>query len=111
MRRQDDKRALHRAVVARVLSDDGATSRESRRAAFDNAVPSGPLGTLIDKVATSATTVTDEDFAAAKADGLPEDQIFELVFCAVIGQATRQYERAHAALDEATRGTEGGHAA
>ena len=32
-----------------------------------------------------------------------EDQIFELVVCAAIGQATRQYDSALAALDAATR--------
>lgn len=41
MRREDDKRALHRAVVTRILNGDAATSPESRRAAFDNAVTDG----------------------------------------------------------------------
>ena len=31
---------------------------------------------------------------------LDEDQIFELIVCAAIGQATRQYEAALVALDE-----------
>jgi hypothetical protein len=45
---------------------------------------------------------TEEDIAAVKASGLSEDQIFELVVCAAIGQATRQYDTAFAALDTAT---------
>ncbi len=39
-----------------------------------------------------------------KASGESEDQIFELVMCAAIGQATRQYETALEALTEAMTG-------
>ena len=46
--------------------------------------------------------MTEEDVAAAKAAGLREDQIFELVVCAAIGQATRQYDTALAALTAAS---------
>jgi hypothetical protein len=38
------------------------------------------------------------DIAAARASGLSEDQIFETVVCAAVGQATRQYDTALAAL-------------
>jgi hypothetical protein len=48
--------------------------------------------------------VTDEDITAAKASGLSEDQIFEIVVCAAIGQAERQYDAALAALDAVTKG-------
>jgi len=40
--------------------------------------------------------------AAVTASGLSEDQIFEIVVCAAIGQATRQYDTALAALAAAT---------
>jgi alkylhydroperoxidase family enzyme len=53
---------------------------------------------LIEKVAFHADRVTDEDVAAARAEGLSEDQIFEIVVCAAIGQATRQHDNALAAL-------------
>jgi hypothetical protein len=33
---------------------------------------------------------------------MSEDQIFEIAVCAAIGQATRQYDTALAALDAAT---------
>lgn len=46
--------------------------------------------------------MTDEDIAAARAPGLSEDQIFEIVVCAAIGQAMRQYDTALAALEAAT---------
>jgi hypothetical protein len=100
----DMKRAAHKAVVSRVLEGAGRAPRAQRRAAYENTGLVGPLGTLIEKVAKQPTRITDEDFAAMKASGLSEDQAFELVICAAIGQATRQYEIALAALAEATTG-------
>lgn len=94
----------HKALVARVLEGDGRASHARRRAAFDNAGLAEPLSTLVGKVATHAFKVTDEDIAAVKASGLSEDVIFELAVCAALGQATRQYEQALAALDAATGG-------
>jgi hypothetical protein len=52
--------------------------------------------------------VTDADFAAAKASGFSEDQLFELVICAAVGQSARLYEAGLAALAEATAGGEAG---
>jgi hypothetical protein len=97
----DKKRTAHQALVARVLEGEGRASRAERRAAFDDAGLALPLRTLIDKVANRPTQVTDEDIANVKASGLSEDQIFELVICAAVGQATRQYDTALAALAEA----------
>ena len=98
-----DIRQARKAVVARILEGEGKASHAQRRAAFDNAGLPEPVSTLIQKVAKKAYKVTDEDFAAAKASGLSEDQIFEIVVCAAIGQATRQYDTALAALTAATR--------
>jgi alkylhydroperoxidase family enzyme len=89
-------------LVARILEGDGRASRAQRRAAFDNAGLAEPLAGLINKVAKQACMVTDEDISATKASGLSEDQIFELVVSAAVGQATRQYDKALAALVEAT---------
>ena len=75
---------------------------EAARAAFDNAGLTEPMRTLIEKVAYRADTVTDEDVAAVRTAGLSEDQIFEIVVCAAIGQASRQYNNALAALALAT---------
>jgi signal transduction histidine kinase len=91
-----------KALVARILEGDGRASHALRRAAFDNAGLAEPLTILIDKVAKHAYKVTDEDIAVARASGLSEDQIFEIVVCAAIGQATRQYDTALAALEAVT---------
>lgn len=94
--------SLHRVLVARVLEGDGKASLAVRRSAFDNTGLDEPTSTLVDKVARHANTITDADIAAVRAAGLSEDQIFEIVVCAAIGQANRQYSSALAALDAAT---------
>ena len=104
-----DMREARKALVARILEGEGEASRAQRRAAFDNAGLPEPLRTLIDKVASSAHRITDEDVAAVRKSGLREDEIFELVICAAVGQASRQSDAALMALDAATR--KDGHAA
>jgi hypothetical protein len=99
-----DITSLHRALVARVLEGAGHASLTVRRLAFDNTGLDEPTSTLVDEVARHAYMITDADFAAVRAAGLSEDQIFEIVVCAAIGQANRQYSNALAALDAATGG-------
>jgi hypothetical protein len=102
MSTEDKKRAAQKALVIRVLEGDGTAPRDQRRAAFDNAGLSEPLHTLISKVAEQPAQITDQDIAAVKASGLAEDEVFELVVCAAVGQATRQYETALGALADTT---------
>jgi alkylhydroperoxidase family enzyme len=45
--------------------------------------------------------VTAADIATLRKAGLSEDQIYEIVVCAAIGQATRQYQNGIAALSAA----------
>jgi hypothetical protein len=89
---------LHRELVRRVLGGAGKAPAELRRDAFDNAGLGEPVRTLVENVAHQACNVTDDDVAAVRAAGLSEDQIFEIVVCAAVGQATRQYDSARAAL-------------
>ena len=98
----NNKLTIHKVVVMRVLEGDGKASRAQRRAAFDNAGLTEPLSRLVNKVAKYAYKITDEDITAVKASGLSEDEIFEIIVCAAIGQSTRQYEIALAALDAVT---------
>lgn len=88
--------------MSRILEGDGKASPSERRAAFDNSGLAEPLGALANKVARQSYRVTDEDISAAKVAGLSEDQVFEIVVCAAIGQATRQYDAAFGALEAAT---------
>jgi alkylhydroperoxidase family enzyme len=91
---------LRALVVEKALHGPGKASGDARRAAFDNA-DSAPARALVAKVTANAWKVTDEDVAAAKRAGLSDDEIFELVVCAALGQSTRQLDAALAALDEA----------
>jgi len=90
------------ALVARILDKKGEAPQAQRRAAFDNAGLTGALATLIEKVAKHAHRVTDDDVAAVRASGLSEDQIYELVVCAAVGQASRQLDAGLAALAAAS---------
>lgn len=105
---EDKKRAAHRALVDAVLHGAGQAAAEQRARAFSNEGLSPPLDALIGKVATRPAQVTDADFAAAKASGCTEDQLFELVICAAVGESARLYEAGLAALGEATLSGEAG---
>lgn len=96
-----DIRQARKALTSRILEGDGKTSPSERKAAFNNSGLARPLGGLVDKVARHAYRVTDEDITAARASGLTEDQVFEIVVCAAVGHATRQYDAALAALEAA----------
>lgn len=99
----DRKRAAHRALVDRVLGGAGAAPAEERARAFGNNGLPAPLGPLIDKVAARPARAgdLDTDFAAAREAGFSEDQVFELVVCAAVGQSARLYDAGLAALAEA----------
>jgi len=97
-----DIRQARKALLSRILEGDSKVSSSQRRAAFNNSGLAKPGGTLVDKVAKHAYKVTDEDIAAARDSGLSEDQVFEIVVCAAIGEATRQYDAAFAALEATT---------
>ena len=97
-----DIRKARKTLASRIVEGDGKASPIERRAAFNNHGLAEPLGMLVDKVARHADRVTDEDIAAVRESGLSEDQVFEIVVCAAIGEATRQYDTALAALEAAT---------
>ena len=99
-----DIREARKALVSRILKGAGKASPSERQAAFNNRGLAKPLGPLVDKVARHAFMVTDEDVTCARESGFSEDQIFEIVVCAAIGQATRQYDTALAALEAAISG-------
>jgi len=97
-----DIRQARTALVRRILEGAGKASLSERRAAFNNSGLAPALGALVDKVARHAYKVTDEDIETARVSGWSEDQVFEIVVCAAIGQATRQYDEALRALEAAT---------
>jgi alkylhydroperoxidase family enzyme len=85
----------------RIVNGQGMASPEQRARAFRNSGLSKPLDGLLGKVATRPTLVTDADFASARAAGFSDDEVFELVICAAVGQSARQYDAGLAALADA----------
>jgi alkylhydroperoxidase family enzyme len=98
------QKKIRDTLVSRILDGVGVLPQGDRKAAFANDGVPQTARPFVAKVATQAARISDEDVAAAKAAGLSEDAIFELAVCAAIGQSTRQYESALAALAEATKG-------
>ncbi len=98
---EDRKWAAHQALVQGVLTGAGQADPALRARAFGNEGLAAPLDALVSKVATAPTQVTDADFAAVTAAGYSEDQLFELVICAAVGQSARLYEAGRAALAQA----------
>lgn len=98
-----DKQALVSAFEQRIRTGPGMAPPELRGRAFEDSDLAEPLATLVDKVARRSFQVTDGDFAAALAAGFDEDQLFELVICAAVGESSRQYQAGMAALAEASR--------
>jgi hypothetical protein len=105
---EDRKRSIHQALVNRILHGPGRAPADQRARAFDNAGLPEPLRPLLDKTATRSRQVTDADFATAMEAGFTDDQLFELVICAAVGESTRQYEAGLAALAEAIADAETG---
>jgi hypothetical protein len=99
---EDRKRAAQLALVDRVLKGEGKSAAEQRARAFGNDGLAPPLDALIGKVVDTPALVTEEDLAAAKASGSTEDELFELVVCAAVGQSARLYDAGLAALAQAT---------
>jgi hypothetical protein len=99
---EDEKRSIHHVLVNSILQGPGRAPADQRARVFDNAKLPEPLRPLLHKVATKSAQVTDADFAMAMEAGFTDDQLFELVICTAVGQATRQYEAGLAALAEAS---------
>jgi hypothetical protein len=97
-----DKQALVRAVVQRILTGPRMASAELRAKAFANSDLPEPLATLVDRVSKRSFQVTDADFAAGVAAGFTEDQLFEVVICAAVGESSRMYQAGLQALAKAS---------
>lgn len=99
---EDKKRFIHRALVDRVRQGPGRSPADQRTRAFDHAAVPEALHPLLDKAAANSSQITDADYVVAMEAGFTGDQLFELVICAAVGEATRQYDAGLTALAEAT---------
>jgi len=98
----DRKRTAHLALADRIVNGAGRATTEQRATAFAGHDLPTPLGALLAKVTATPVQVTDADFAAAKAAGISEDELFELVVCAAVGHSARLYTAGLTGLAEAT---------
>jgi alkylhydroperoxidase family enzyme len=89
-------------LVDRVLHGEGRAPAELRAQAFAGEGLPAPLDMVIGKVVARPVQVGDADFAAAKAAGVTDDELFELVVCAAVGHSSRLYAAGLAALAEAS---------
>jgi hypothetical protein len=101
--RHEQFELLRRALIRSVLDGDGCATPELRRSAYSNADLRNPLDDLIDKVVSNSHAITNSDIEAVKRTGVNEDQIFELVICAAIGEASRRYESVLRVLNSDSR--------
>ncbi|HLY66073.1 MAG TPA: hypothetical protein VKU60_11115 [Chloroflexota bacterium] len=90
------------AIEQRILTGPGMAPPDLRAKAFEGSDLPEPLAPLLNKVAKRSFHVTDGDVTAALAAGFTEDQLFELVLCAAVGESSRLYQAGQAALAEAT---------
>ncbi|TWD81217.1 hypothetical protein FB561_2323 [Kribbella amoyensis] len=102
----DKKQAAFQELVDRILNGEGRASTAQRAQAFDNTPISPSVDALIGKVVARPAEITAADVAAARTAVGTEDELFELVVCAAVGQSARLYEAGLSALAEAT-GDEG----
>lgn len=96
--RADELRA---AVTAAILAGPCRVDQDTRQRAYDGTLPPGAVSDYASTVTRHAYRVTDELVAGARATGLDDEGLFEVAVAAAVGQATRQIDRALAALDAA----------
>ncbi len=100
--------ALWSKLTSAVLETPGSTPPALRRAAFriaagGQADAEDAIRAFVQKVASKAHAVTDDDIAALRAAGLDEDAVFELTLSAAMGAGSVRYERGLEALREGMR--------
>jgi hypothetical protein len=98
MTSETGRRDLRPALLERILNGPGKATRNLRISAFNNEDVPGSLRDLIANIVARPPQVTDADFATAGSAGFDDDELVEMVICAAVGEANRQYEAGVAAL-------------
>ena len=96
-------RPLRDALTRAILDGDAATEPALRRRAHDGEAGDDAVGSYVTTVRDHAYRVTDDHVAALRAAGMSERAVFELTVATAVGQATRQYDSALAALAAALK--------
>src|SRR5262245_9401128 len=99
MDREQRDRELRAGVKAAILGDGGALDRRTRERAFNGVGAPGAIAEYVATVQRNAYRVHDDMIAAVRHAGLDDRGIFELTVATAVGEATRQFEAAMAALE------------
>jgi hypothetical protein len=86
------------ALRRSILETPGETARAQRDAVVASHHVSGVADPYLDKVRTASHRIVDDDIDRLRRDGLSEDAIFELTLAAALGEASRRFDAAIAAL-------------
>ncbi len=93
--------SIRAAIGAAILDRDGVLDRDTRRRAYDGQGASGAIAEYVATVQTAAYKVHDAMVTDVRKAGLDDDGLFEITVAAAVGKATRQFDAALRALDEA----------
>jgi alkylhydroperoxidase family enzyme len=86
------RRALFDAVLRDVCERPAHLSVDLRRAAAEGSALSGAVGRLVQHIREDANLVTDVDIDAARAEGLDDDQLYELTVATGLGESRRRLD-------------------
>ncbi len=87
--------SLRRAVADQAAQNGGAMQTNRVISGYES------LPSFVDKVTHSPYKVVDSDIAALKADGLSEDEIFELTVATAVGTGLGRMEKTLTLIEEA----------
>ena len=101
MNRELRYRELRAAVQAAILDGAGTTDANTRCRAYAGEGAPGAVEEYIATVQRNAYRVHDDMVTAVRHAGLDDAAIFELTVATAVGEATRQFDAAMAALEAA----------
>ena len=86
------RRAMFDALLRDVCERPARLPSDVRRAAADGGVLAGAVGALVQRIRDGASLVTDADVEAARAEGLDDDQLYELTVATGLGESRRRLD-------------------
>ncbi|MBV8160967.1 MAG: hypothetical protein JO265_08600 [Acidimicrobiia bacterium] len=100
MARHENRAAILDRLRARTLDGPGSLDAAVRRAAFtnDHRSLSDSMSIYVDNVHRHAYKIIDRDVDALRAEGLEDDQVFELTIAAAVGAGLERLDAAHRAM-------------
>jgi alkylhydroperoxidase family enzyme len=87
-----ERRALFDSLLRDVCERPAHLPADLRRAAADGDSIPGAVGTLVDHIRQDANLVTDADIDAVRAEGLDDDQLYELTVATGLGESRRRLD-------------------